>query len=327
MNQNYQNYHFDCLVHNQRKKLKNYYLKHHITFEFYQLLPSQMETPLPPTFAFAVDKQQRSHIQCSYELFSFEPCRNSICFSNSYDESIVDIQINEKINFLKKLNLTFEGICDIRVTNYTWCFRYKGVFDENIIDKLIKEPQLVYFSVNDVIYKNDMMVDWIDSSIVKYYPMSFRQTDNNIKYKLYEIMKKNILSNKLYFIGGEMVFFAKLLNPADFIMYTDFESIYNDALINFPESSDKINMISYLSSNLKKTDLDFHLIANTSKHGLEKYLCNEIMKLGLKNITIISCNKRSFTSDYHILKSKYIIDKIYDITTNYSVCEIGRAHV
>jgi len=40
----------------------------------------------------------------------------------------------------------------------------------------------------------------------------------------------------------------------------------------------------------------------------------------LKNITIISCNKKSFISDYNILKSKYAITKIYDITTNYSVC-------
>jgi hypothetical protein len=279
-----------------------------------------METPLPPTFAFAVDKQPRSHIQCSYELFSFEPCRNSLCFSNSYDDTIVDSQINEKINFLKKLNLTFNGVCDIRVTNYTWCFRYEGTFDKNIIDKLIDDPTLVYLSVNDVIYKNNMMIEKFNEFCIQYNPLSFRQTDNNIKYKLYEILQKNIFSNKLYFIGGEMVFFAKLLKPEEFIMYTDFESIYNDAIINFPDCSNKINMISYIYCNLKKLDSDFHLIANTSKHGLEKYLCNEILKIGLKNITIISCNKKSFISDYNILKSKYTINKIYDIATNYSVC-------
>lgn len=242
-----------------------------------------------------------------------------MCFSNSYDEKIVDSQINEKINFLKK-HINFDGLCDIRVTNYTWCFRYKGNINTNIIEILMNDSSLVYFSINDVIYKNNMMIDKIDDVCITYNALSFRQTDNNIKFKLYEILKKNIISKKIYFIGGEMVFFVKLLKPEQFIMYTDFESIYNDANINFPESSDKINMISYSSCKLKDCDKDYHLIANTSKHGLEKYLACEIMKIGLKNITIISCNKKSFISDYNILKSKYVITNIYDITTNYSVC-------
>lgn len=243
-----------------------------------------------------------------------------MCFSNSYDEKIVDFQINEKINFLKTSGVIFEEFCDIRVTNYTWCFRYKGNINTNIIDILINDTTLVYLCINDVIYKNNMMIDKINDVFITYNALSFRQTDNNIKFKLYQILKKNILSKKIYFIGGEMVFFANLLKPEQFIMYTDFESIYNDANINFPNNSENINFISYSSCKLKACDKNYHLIANTSKHGLEKYLAREIMKIGFKNITIISCNKKSFISDYNILKSKYVITKIYDITTNYSVC-------
>jgi len=246
-----------------------------------------------------------------------------LCFSNSYDEDIVDTQINEKINFLKTHNMNFDdlnGLCDIRVTKYSWCFRYKGNINTNIIDILINDATLVYLCINDVIYKNNMMIDKIGDEFIKYNAFSFRQTDNNIKYKLYEILKKNIISNKLYFIGGEMVFFAKLLKPEEFIMYTDFKSIYDDANINFPDNSDNIFQINYSFCKLKDCDKNYHLIANTSKHGLEKYLAYEIMKIKLKNITIISCNKKSFISDYNILKSKYVITKIYDITTNYSVC-------
>jgi len=246
-----------------------------------------------------------------------------LCFNISYDENIVDSQINEKINFLKKHNMNFDDLselCDIRVTNYTWCFRYKGSIDKNLIDILISDTTLVYLCINDVIYKNNKMIDKIGDEFITYNALSFRQTDNNIKYKLYEILKKNIISNKLYFIGGEMVFFAKLLKPEEFIMYTDFGSIYNDANINFPDNSNKINMINYSFCKLKDCDKDYHLIANTSKHGLEKYLAREIIKIGFNNITIISCNKKSFISDYNIIKSKYLITKIYDITTNYSVC-------
>ena len=90
------------------------------------------------------------------------------------------IKYKNKYNFLKKQI----GGVNFKINNGYEQQIDEWLNDENIIDKLIKEPQLVYFSVNDVIYKNDMMVDWIDSSIVKYYPMSFRQTDNNIKYKL-----------------------------------------------------------------------------------------------------------------------------------------------
>lgn len=278
-----------------------------------------MEKHFPLNFFDATGMQPHNHNQCLYELFSFEPQRNSLCFSEYYDDKIVTPQINEKINFLKSLGFLFDNICEIKCTDYTWSLKYQGTCKKENIDILINDDTLVYLLINHIKYKNYLMIDKISDQVIKYNPLSFRQTDNNIKFTIYDILKKEIPSKKLYLIGGEMVFFVKLLNPDDFIMYTDFESIYNDSIVNFPDKKE-INLIGYTNCELQIVDTNYQLIANTSKHGLEKHLCKQILKLKLKNIIIISCNKKSFVSDYNILKSTYKIDKIFDINTNYSVC-------
>jgi len=278
-----------------------------------------MEKHFPPNFFGATDKQQHSQNQCLYELFSFKPQRNSLCFSDYYDSNIVIPQINDKINFLKTIGFKFDEICEIKCTEYTWSLKYFGTFNKDNINILIEDDTLSYLLINNIKYKNSYMIDKIGDEFIKYNPMSFRQTDNNIKFKVYDILKKEISSTKLYLIGGEMVFFAKLLKSDEFVMYTDFESIQNDGVINFPRKKE-INLVGYTNCDLQIVDKDYHLIANTSKHGLEKHLCKQILKLGLKNIVIISCNKKSFISDYNILNKKYKIDKIFDINTNYSVC-------
>lgn len=214
--------------------------------------------------------------------------------------------------------------CEIKTTDYSWYLKIDNFIQNvDLIKKLLDDSTLVYLEINSEIIKSDLMIDYIEKDIIRYDPRSFRQTDNNIKNKIYEILKYEITSKKLYLIGGEMVFFAKLLKPERFIAYTDFESIYNDAIYNFPENKDNIKLINYEKVNLDIVDSDinkYHLIANTSKHGLGQNLCQEILNLNFNNITIISCNKKSFQRDFLILQSKYYITKIFDITTNYSVC-------
>ena len=264
-----------------------------------------------------------------YKQYFFSPLRNALCFSDTYNESIVIPQINEKINFLSTIGFKFDYICEIKYNvcswGDTWYFKYEGNIDDKIIgiaSTILKNDiTLKYLSINNIVYKNEFMIDMINGKQVMYNPTSFRQNDVNIKNTVYEILLSNIGTKKLYLIGGEMVFYAILLNHDinTCIMYTDFQSIYDDATRNFPDNK-QILLINYDKDILQKTTPDYFMIANTSKHGLGNNLCNEILKLELNNIVIISCNVRSFMRDYKKLSYKYNIVKIYDINTNYNVC-------
>jgi hypothetical protein len=138
---------------------------------------------------------------------------------------------------------------------------------------------------------------------------------------LYKILKEEIIEKKIYFIGGEMVFISKLLKPTESIMYTDFMSIYEDAKSNISHNED-IHLINYDRDKLKTVSRDYILIANTSKSGLAQNLSREILKLDLEKIVIISCNRKSFMRDLVILQTRYTINKIFDINTNYMVSVI-----
>lgn len=301
-----------------------------------------MEKHFPQALISAIDKQPHNHTQCLYERFEANPERNSFKFSfNSLDINICSIQVIKKINFLKSIGILNQNDVDIefeiKCTDYSWYLKidkFTNVSQNyDKIKLLLEDPTLVYLEINCEIIKSDLMIEYIGENIIRYNPKSFRQTDDIIKNKLYSILKSEIKTKNLYLIGGEMVFFAKLLKPERFIAYTDFESIYNDAICNFPENKDNIKLINYekdnlvnletikVNSEIVNSEIDnYHLIANTSKHGLDKNLCEEILKLNFNNITIISCNKKSFQRDYLMLQTKYYITKIFDVNTNYSVC-------
>lgn len=279
------------------------------------------------TGVLPIDIAQHNQTLEIYKQYLFPPLRNALCFLDTYNESIVIPQINEKINFLRTIGFKFNYICEIKynvyASSYSWYFKYEGnIDDEFVASSILKnDSSLKYLSINNYVYKNDYMIDEIYGKPVMYNPASFRQNDVNIKNIVYEILLSTIVTKKLYLIGGEMVFYAMLLNPAidTCIMYTDFKSIYYDARHNFKDNK-QISLINYDIDTLQKTTSDYFMIANTSKHGLGNNLCNEILKLELIDIVIISCNVRSFMRDYKKLSSKYDIIKIYDINTNYNVC-------
>lgn len=280
-----------------------------------------MDMPIDLQNIFSFDKHKHNHSPDLYELYKMNPERNSLCFTDTYDKTIVILQINKKINFLNSLLKFYK--CEIRCTNYTWMVKLINCMNIENIDVLLEDNTLVYLSINDVIYKNKMMIDKINNEDVYYNPLSFRQSDDSIKTKLYQILKENIKSKKLYLIGGEMIFFAKLLNSDDFYMYTDFQSIYDDAIYNYPDYIDRIKLINYDNDKLNKVNKvinnDYYAIINTSKSGIGRHLCNEILKLGLNNICIISCNRKSFLRDFKQLSYKYTINKVVDLKTNYVV--------
>ena len=220
----------------------------------------------------------------------------------------------------------FDEKCEIRTTETTWMLKYDGECEKDIIEKIMEDCNLVYLEINKTIFRNEFMEEKINNVLIKYNPLSFRQSDDSIKYKIYEILKeygkfKHIYCQNLYFIGGEMVFYSKLFqNLNQVYMITDYETIYEDAKRNSAKY-DKIFMIDYDKDELIRPESidNFTLIANTSKQGLGKKLSEEIVKLGIQTVFIISCNQKSFYKDFEILKKKYVINKTFEIKTNYIV--------
>ena len=281
-----------------------------------------MDTMHRLTEKHSFDDVMRNHTLEKYKLFDLPSQRNSLIFSDTYDTKIIVNQIEEKINFLKRFGFEFNNICEIKCTEQTWYLKYEGNINnfDIIFNLLMEDISLVYLCINCNIYKNGKMIEIINDIKILYNPYSFRQNDTSIKNTIYDILIKEIKNKNLYLIGGEMVFYCVLLKPNNFIMYTDYESIYEDAITNFSDMNDNITFINYDKDKLKKCEKDYTLIANTSKHGLGDNLCKEINKLELDELVIISCNKKSFIRDLKKLELKYKLIKYFDINTNYSVC-------
>jgi hypothetical protein len=269
--------------------------------------------------------RQHNHNPNQYTQYFLDPKRNSLCFDDlsniECDNTIANKQIKEKINFLKNLGFVFNNICEIKTTEYSWYLNYNGDYDCDCknIEILLSDDTLKYLAINTKILKQDFMIEYINSEKISYNPLSFRQSDDSIKYHVYNILQREIISTNIYFLGGEMVFIAKLLKPIKKVMYTDYISIYDDAKLNFVSDHDNIHLINYDKDKLKYISTDYILIANTSKHGLGQNLCKELIKLNLDEIIIISCNRKSFIRDLINLQHKYKINKMFDISTNYMV--------
>jgi len=254
-------------------------------------------------------------MKCRYV---FEPKRNSLKmgFDDNYDRTILNDQIICRINFLEEIGI--KKFDEIRLTPYTWFLKLNNSITDVKLEILLSDPTLVYLEISNHIIKDELMIDIINNFTIKYNSKSFRQLDDSIKFKLYEILFESVKSNNLYLIGGEALFFIKLLQPKKYILYTDFESIYNDAITNLSDLN-SIKLISYETDSIKLVDEPYDVILNTSKHGLGSNLCKNILKLDQQRIIIISCNKKSFEKDMKILSQKYKIEYKIDIETNYVV--------
>jgi hypothetical protein len=159
-----------------------------------------MEKQFLPDSTFLDCMQLHNHIKDLYK-FVLQPQRNSLCFNNNYDDTIITKQIKEKINFLKNIGFRFDNICNIRTTEYSWYLDYSGTY-ETINDNLLSDPTLKYLCINGVILKSDYMIEYIRNKKILYNPHSFRQSDDSIKYQIYDILEHNILNKNIYFIGG-----------------------------------------------------------------------------------------------------------------------------
>jgi len=271
-------------------------------------------------YAFEADMQLHNPYQ---EVYKLDPKRQTFCFQNlDYDKKIVVDQINYKINFLYDNGFFRNDFsAEIRVTDFSWSFRYTETgFDIGSDVKFVFDKTLVYLEINNNVIRNGKMIDKINDKVIYYNPLSFRQSDLSIKEKIYNILQINNTNSNICFIGGEMVFYCTLLKPTNYIMFTDFDSIFDDAtnnLINYNYLINYNHLINYDTCSINIPN-GYTLITNTSKSGLGINLATQINRNNFENIIIISCNKKSFLRDKKIL-TNYKINKIYDIYTNYNV--------
>lgn len=190
------------------------------------------------------------------------------------------------------------------------------------INKFISH--LTYFKINNNVIKNDFMYELFFNNYIIRSACSFHQNDNNIRVKLYHCIINDIKYVKnMYYIGGEMYLFGKILNDRyEFgYFYSDFESIILDCYMNNNYFNNEIFLVDYTNCELfSPNDNDTKcVIINIGKNGIRKHLCNELIRLNFDTIFIISCHEKNFTKDYDILKAYYKICKYYSFTTNYTI--------
>ena len=286
------------------------------------LSTNQMEMQTCVIHNVASNMQSHNYYQTTYELIAL---RNKIKISYKQHITCVNSIQLSIIQFLHNL-IEFKTL-SVQITNCNDIGIEIHLNDDqhifNTIRLYIESLQLniKYFSINETIYCNDMMVEKYYNQIIIRSPKSFHQTDDNIRNTLYDIMMQNVKKcQTMYFIGGEMYLYGKIMSDkyTDGYFYSDYKSIVSDTMMNIQTSN--IFLVDYKLCTLIKTDDPVaQMIINNGKTGLGTNLCNQILDNNINTLFIISCNQKSFCRDYQILAIKYLITAEYKISTNYSV--------
>lgn len=261
--------------------------------------------------------------------FHMKAKRNKIIFRKNVQYDILNENLLNKIKQYENIFLN-DWTFEIQITNtHQWTLKIYTHSNNYLYYDF--DDDLIYLEVNNIILinkNNCILFDTIKVNLneiqIFRHKDSFHQNDSNIGNYLYEAIINQINFNIFdigVFIGGEMVLFGLLLleNYLNGYFYSDFESIVNDAKVN---CFNNVELIDYDSCNInisQKYKTSF-CICNTGKSGLGKNLSNNILKLKFDTIFIVSCNEKSFTRDFEILKNNYVINKKTIITTNYSIC-------
>jgi tRNA/tmRNA/rRNA uracil-C5-methylase (TrmA/RlmC/RlmD family) len=226
----------------------------------------------------------------------------------------VDMQI---INILNQIKIT-KGLVEIVTTTLN---EYGIVIQAKTNVKLlitifnfVFDNNSKFVKLNDTIMKNKRLHEKYNNILVSRNHCTFFQTFYDVSNKIHACVLEwnNDYSDKIL-LGGEMYYYGLLLqNYYDKIfMYSDFDSIIQDAEINMKYLKEvKKVIIKKINYNDVIFDHTENLIVNISKSGLKKNLCKQLKS---KQITIISCNEKSFERDYNMLKHKYYLFKKLNI--------------
>jgi tRNA/tmRNA/rRNA uracil-C5-methylase (TrmA/RlmC/RlmD family) len=263
------------------------------------------------------DKLLNNQNQREYKLC---PSRNKVVLNNlDIDYNILQLNIKLIIQFYIK-SIDFDSLI-IQCTNQNDVGI--EIIGQNIQQFKNIKMNLKYLKINDDIFIQDYLSEIYFDIEIKRSFNSFHQNDESIRIQIYEILKSNICIkyDTFYFIGGEMYLYGKLFfdNYVNPYFYSDYSSIIHDTKLNNPNFISNIHLIDYNNCTLHDNYLKNIMLVNNGKNGLGKHLCNEIIRLGVSKIIIISCNKKSFNKDYNVLKNHYNITNEYIISSNYTI--------
>jgi hypothetical protein len=235
------------------------------------------------------------------------PSRNKIVFSDIPTQltfSICNDNIKEFI--ISNINFFTDG------NKYTVQSSYNGISLEcnNEIEYEAISGQLIHLKIGDRIIKTELLQEVIQSKIIYRQFDTFHQNDDKIREKLYSILSKlNVkVSKNMLLIGGECYIYEKLFKSLNVDIYSDFQSIVDDCLINNPKAN--VSLVNYSNMSFE-SDVYDSCIINIGKHGL-KDLAIKVNQLKIKDVYYISCNKKSFDKDM-IKLSNYKTQEEWDM--------------
>jgi hypothetical protein len=268
------------------------------------------------------------------KVITIEPSRNQLIFNKFEDVNlmIVNNHLNiliEEIKIMIPSNILEDGFTkfDLRINHLNYMIKISTKND--IIIKILQQSFLedincCYLKINDQIYKNGLYKDILN---LEYNPHSFRQPDDSIREYIVQWFQKTLPRgwNSIIFFGGECTMLGKILyeHSISQYFYTDFISIYCDIIRNYNKPN--VELIDYSIWKADKLQLTRDkegsncCIVNTGYKGMGINLSTEISKIGANEIYVISCNKDSWTRDWHILCNTYNLKEQMEIRTNYSV--------
>jgi len=231
--------------------------------------------------------------------------------------------LNEKIKFLKSKAIDCDG-STIQITNLGM-FGFSTPKQLSDYEKSILRTECEYLKIANEVLINNLMIDKINNILIARQAETFHQTDDNLKYRIYEILEieiKKIKSNKYVFIGGEMyvygMIFKHLYKSAYFM--SDYSSVVEDTILNL-SNKETVDFVNYSSYSCPSNKLEYFskgiIICNTGKNGLDHNMCTMLNLSDAMNIIIISCNEKSLTRDLRLLK--YRVYNKYSLMTNYKI--------
>ena len=135
------------------------------------------------------------------------------------------------------------------------------------------------------LYQGNRLVEIIDGHRLERFPETFHQTDESIRYAIYEILKSFVMHESILMLGGECYLFPFFFPDAQSItVYTDMSSIALDVAHNHPFVN--VECIAYSQLVLTRS---FDLTIINVGHDLPDSVWDS---LDCNHVLIIRCRPR-----------------------------------
>ena len=269
---------------------------------------------------FVTDMQLNSLIQEKY--IQYTPLRNKIVsLIKDIDSSLllVNTYIYSFFQFLQ-LHQFIINISDTTIIELQGNIHNIGLkiitdieLDKTFLTYIIESTlfNITYFQFNSHIYINNDYIDAMNEHIILRSFNTFHQNDDIVKQHLYNIIiyhTQHIVYDNLILIGGEMYGLHKLIESNNLYCYSDYDDIVTCTYKNITNSYDYIECKKIIYDNLEFSDIikgTKCIICNNGKNGLDIKLSKQINKMKSDVLIIISCNRKSFLTDYETIKDIY----------------------